>query len=105
MPLVIIQSRNPASPGTASIDQSSFGALKLGDFADPAKGRVERHLMKLPDQLPGLGLVARGRQLVVNGQAHVVSLLFMVQRHGQRVTHEMALAAQRLVARRGEPPE
>ena len=37
----------------------------------------------------------------MNRQAHIVSLAFMVQRTGQRVTHEMALAAERLVARRG----
>jgi hypothetical protein len=38
-------------------------------------------------------LVARGRQLVMNRQAHIVSLEFMVQRPGQRVTHELPLAA------------
>jgi hypothetical protein len=36
--------------------------------------------------------VSRGRQLVMNRQAHVVLLAFMVQRSGQSVTHEMLLA-------------
>ena len=40
------------------------------------------------------GEQSSGRKLVMNGQAHVVSLPFMVLRSGQRVTHEMALAAQ-----------
>jgi hypothetical protein len=31
--------------------------------------------------------------LVMNGQAHVVSLAFMVHRPGQFVTHEVPLAA------------
>jgi len=61
---------------------------------------IHFHLMpcRFPRKLPVVDspvrLVARGRQLVVNRQAHVVSLAFMVQRPGQSVTHEMALAAQ-----------
>jgi hypothetical protein len=31
--------------------------------------------------------------LVMNRQAHIMSLAFMVQRPGQRVTHELPLAA------------
>jgi hypothetical protein len=93
MPLVGIPSRNPASPRTASIDQSSFGASELDNFADVLKGEVERRLMQLLDELAGQGLVARGRQLVMNGQAHIVSLPFMVLRPAQSVTHEMSLAA------------
>jgi hypothetical protein len=50
-------------------------------------------LTKLLDELAGVRLVARGRQLVMNCQAHVVSLAFMVQRSGQSVTHEMLLVA------------
>ncbi len=57
------------------------------------EGQVERRLSKLLDQLAGVRFVARGRQLVMDGQAHVVSLAFMVQRPGQFVTHEMPLAA------------
>jgi hypothetical protein len=100
MPLVGIQSRNLASPRTASIDQSSFGASELDNFADVLEGQVERRLTKLLDELAGVGFVSRGRQLVMNRQAHIVSLAFMVQRPGQRVTHEMSLAAQRLGAQR-----
>jgi flagellar biosynthesis regulator FlaF len=44
--------------------------------------------------------VSRDRQLVMNCQAHVISLAFMVLRAAQSVTHEMSLA-QRLVARCG----
>jgi hypothetical protein len=45
-------------------------------------------------ELPGVGFVARGGcQPVMNCQAHVVSLAIIVQHPGQRVTHEMALAA------------
>ena len=91
--MVGIQSRNPASPRTASIDQSSFGAPELDDLADMRKRRVERRLPKLLNQLEGVRLVARGRQLVVNRQAHVVSMPFIVQRPGQPVTNEMLLAA------------
>jgi hypothetical protein len=76
-------------------------APERDDFADVLEGQVERRLTKLLDELAGLGLVARDRQLIVNRQAHIVSLTVIVQRTGQRVTHEMELAAQRLVARRG----
>ena len=93
MPMVGIQSRNPASPRPASIDQSSFGASELDDFAHALEGQVERRLPKLLHELAGLGLVARGRQLVVNGQAHVMSLPVIVQRPGQSVTHEQVLTA------------
>jgi len=41
----------------------------------------------------GVCFVARGRQLVMDCEAHVVSLAFMVQRSGQFVTHEVPLAA------------
>ena len=85
MPLVVIQSRNPASPRTASIDQSSFGASELDDFADTLEGQVQRRLTKLLHELAGVLLVTRCRQLVVNGQAHVLSLPFIVQRPGQSV--------------------
>jgi hypothetical protein len=64
MPLVGIQSRNPASPRTASIDQSSFGESEPDNFADVVKGEVERRLMQLLDDLAGVLFVARGRQLV-----------------------------------------
>ncbi|MGO8928637.1 MAG: hypothetical protein ACLQU3_17350 [Limisphaerales bacterium] len=60
--------------------------------ADKHAGQVERRLPKLLDQLAGVRLVARGRQLVMNGQSHVVSLAIMVQRPGQSVTHEIPLA-------------
>jgi hypothetical protein len=55
--------------------------------------QVERRLTKLLDELAGVLFVTRGRQLVMNCQTHVVLLAFMVQRSGQSVTHEMALAA------------
>jgi hypothetical protein len=74
MPLVGIQSRNRASPRAESIDQSSFGAPGLDHFADVLKGQVERRLTKLVDELPGVCFVARSRQLVMNGQAHIVLL-------------------------------
>jgi hypothetical protein len=38
--------------------------------------------------------VARGRKLVMDGQAHVVSLAFMVRCPGLSVTHEIPMAAQ-----------
>ena len=71
----------------------ALAALELDDFADVLEGQVERRLPKLLHELARVRLVARGRQLVMNGQAHFVSLARMVQRHGQSVTHEMALAA------------
>ena len=43
-----------------------------GNVADVLEGQVERGLMKLLDELAGLGFGSSGRQLVVNGQAHVV---------------------------------
>jgi hypothetical protein len=49
--MVGIQSRNPASPRTASIDQSSFGASELDNFADVLQGQVERRLTKPLDEL------------------------------------------------------
>ena len=61
-------------------------ALKLANFANALEGQVERRLMELLDELAGVRFVPRGRQLVVNGQAHVVSQAFMVQRPGQSVT-------------------
>ena len=70
-------------------------APELDNFADVLEGQVERRLTKLLDELAGVRFVARGRQLVMNRQAHVVSLAFMVQRPGQSVTHEMALARNR----------
>jgi hypothetical protein len=93
MPLVGIQSRNPVSPRTASIDQSSFGAPGLDRIADALEGQVERGLSKLLDELAGVRFVSSGCQLVMNRQAHIVSLPVIVQRPGQRVTKEMALAA------------
>src|ERR1035441_1177682 len=68
MPLVVIQSRNPASPRTASIDQSSFGAPELDNLADVLEGQIERRLPKLLHELSGVCIVARGCQSVVNGQ-------------------------------------
>ena len=69
-------------------------ALKLDYFADVLEGQVERRLPKLVDELPGVCFVARGGcQLVMDCQAHVVSLPFMMQRPAPSVTHEMALAA------------
>jgi hypothetical protein len=56
-------------------------------------GQVEYRLSKVLDQFAGLRCVARGRQLVVNCQAHIMSLSFMVQCFGRSVTHEMALAS------------
>ncbi|MGO8925926.1 MAG: hypothetical protein ACLQU3_03375 [Limisphaerales bacterium] len=67
--------------------------LELDDLADVLERQIERRLPKLLDQLAGVRLIARGRQLEMNGQAHVVSLAFIVQRPGQFVTHEIPLAA------------
>jgi hypothetical protein len=67
-------------------------APELDSFADVLEGQVERRLPKLLDQLAGVRLVARGRQLVMNRQSHVVSLAIMVQRPSQSVTHEIPLA-------------
>ena len=54
------------------------------------EGQVERRLPKLLHELPGVRFVARdGRQLVMNGQAHVVSLAFMVQRPGPSVNQRL----------------
>ena len=39
--------------------------------------------------------VARSRQLVMDGQAHIVSLASMVQRPGQPVTHEVPLTTRK----------
>jgi len=64
---------------------------ELDNLADMLERQVKRGLTKLLDQLAGVRLVARGRQLVMNRQAHVVSLAFMVQRPGQSVTHEVPL--------------
>jgi hypothetical protein len=64
-------------------------APELDYFADVLEGQIERRLSKLLNELAGVPFVARGRQLVMNGQAHVVSLAFMVQRPGQSVTHEI----------------
>jgi len=71
---------------------------KLDDFADVLKGQVQRGLTKLLDELAGVRFVAPGRRLVMNRQAHIVLLAFMVQRQDQSVTHEMALAAQHHLA-------
>jgi hypothetical protein len=68
-------------------------APELGNFADALKGQVEHRLSKLLDELARVRFVSSGRQLVMNRQAHVVSLAFIVPRSGQSVTHEMALAA------------
>ena len=57
------------------------------------EGQVERRLTKLLDELAGVRFVACGRKLVMDCQAHVVSLAFMVQLSGKSVTHEMLLAA------------
>jgi len=65
------------------------------------EGQVERGLTKLLDELSGVRFVARGCQLVMNGQAHVVSLESIVQRSGQFVTHEVPLAAPPRRAGRG----
>jgi hypothetical protein len=45
-------------------------APELGNVADALKGQVERRPPKLLDELAGVRFVARGRQLVVNRQAH-----------------------------------
>ena len=55
-------------------------ALQLDDFANMLEGQVERRLVKLLDELARVRFVARGGQLVMNRQSHVVSLAFMVQR-------------------------
>ena len=49
-------------------------ALQLNDFTDVLEGQVERRLPKLLHELPGVCFVARSRQFVMDGQAHVVSL-------------------------------
>jgi hypothetical protein len=76
MPMVGIPSRNPASPRSASIDQCSFGAPGLDGIADVLERQVERRLMQLLNELAGVGFVARGCMLVMNCQAHIVSLPF-----------------------------
>ena len=48
-------------------------------------------LTKLLLELARVRFVSGGRQLVVNGQAHVVSLALIVQYSGQSVTHQVAL--------------
>lgn len=61
-------------------------APQLGDFAGVRKRQAERRRPKLLDQLAGVRFVARrGCQLVVNRQAHIVSLLLIVQRPGQSI--------------------
>jgi hypothetical protein len=57
MPLVGIQSRNPASRKTASIKQSSFGAPGLDCIADVLERQVERGLPKLLDEIASVGFV------------------------------------------------
>ncbi|MCX6930229.1 MAG: hypothetical protein NT154_44520, partial [Verrucomicrobia bacterium] len=73
-------------------------APALGNFADAIKGQVERRLSKLLHEVASVIFVTRGRQLVMDCQAHIVSLAFILRCHGQFVTHEMALAAQNTVA-------
>jgi hypothetical protein len=63
---------------------------ELDNLADVLEGQVERRLPKLLDQLAGVRFIAPGRQLVMDGQAHIVPP-FMVQRPSQSVTHEMPL--------------
>ena len=70
-------------------------------YGKKSKGGADDGLTKLLDDLACVRFGSSGRQLVLNRQPHVVSLALKVQLPGQRVTHEMALAAQRLVARRG----
>ena len=82
-------------------------APELDDLADVLEGQVERRLPKLLDELPGVRFVARGRQLVMDCQAHVVS--FSVSRAGssghsqQRTPHRhhlfqnLALAGLKIV--------
>jgi hypothetical protein len=69
-----------------------------GNVTDALKGQVERRLGKLLDDLSRVRFVARDGQLVMDCEAHVVSLAFMVQRPGQFVTCEMPLAAKDHVA-------
>jgi hypothetical protein len=52
----------------------TFAALKLDNFADVLERQVERRLPKLLHELAGVRFVARCSQLVVDCQAHVVSL-------------------------------
>jgi hypothetical protein len=70
-------------------------APEIDNLADMLEGQVERRLPKLLHELPGVCFVARSRQFVMDGQAHVVSLAFMVQRPGQSVTHEVTLTARK----------
>jgi len=74
-------------------------APELGILANALKGQVERRLSKLLHELARVRFVSGARQLVVNRQSHVVSLPFILQRPGQSVTHEMALAARTLPTR------
>ena len=67
--------------------------LELDDFADVRKRQVERRLPKLLHELAGVYFVASRRQLLMDCEAHVVSLALIVQHLGQRVTQEMTLAA------------
>jgi hypothetical protein len=69
---------------------------ELDNLADVLEGQVERRLPKLLDELAGVRLVARGRQLIMNRQSHVVLLGFMVERIGLSVTDKMPMAKQTL---------
>jgi hypothetical protein len=60
-------------------------ALKLDNLADVLEGQVERRLPKLLHELAGVRFVARSRQLVMDREAHIVSLALMVHRPGQSV--------------------
>ncbi len=71
----------------------SDGTRRRLSFADYPKARkAAMDVAKELDEVASVRFVARGRQLVVNRQAHIVSLAFIMQRPGQSVTHEMVLA-------------
>jgi hypothetical protein len=66
-------------------------ALNLHNLADMLERQVESRLTELLHEFAGERFVSSGRQLVVNSQAHVVSLPVIVQCPIQSVTHEMPL--------------
>ena len=49
-------------------------APEVDEVTDMPEGQVERRLPKLLDELAGVLFVARGGQLIMDGQAHIVSM-------------------------------
>jgi len=64
----------------------------LGLFSCPGLGRSTTGLAALGARVAVRFVARGGRKSVLNGQAHIVSLAFMVQRPGQSVTYEMPLS-------------